>query len=73
MTHQMWMDDPLRIKNCHFLETTYDNGITINPDKNFDTEAEWNYLKGRLSDKVGEETAEKKNLARKKYMNHFDI
>jgi len=23
MTHQMWMDDPLRIKNCHFLETTY--------------------------------------------------
>ncbi len=23
-------------------------GIAINPDKNFDTEAEWNYLEGRL-------------------------
>jgi len=24
------------------------NGITINPDKNFDTKAEWSYLEGRL-------------------------
>jgi hypothetical protein len=54
-------DTPVR-KNCHFLGTTYDkigpNGINIVTDKEFNNNAEWQYLEGMLSEKVNEDTAE---------------
>jgi len=55
-THEMWMANPPGNKNCHFLDITSDaigpNGITINPEKEFDTRAATVYLQGMLSDKV---------------------
>jgi hypothetical protein len=34
-------------KNCHFLDILNDevgpNGVSVNPDKIFNEEAEWNY------------------------------
>jgi len=55
LTHNIWIDDPPGLINCHFLEKTVDSvgpqGVSINPDKPFDDGAEWNYLKGLLSQK----------------------
>jgi hypothetical protein len=42
------------------------NGIIINPDKDFDTEAEWKYLEGILEHKTDVETVEKIKIAHKK-------
>jgi len=63
-THALWMNDPPGRKNCHFLDTTYDeigpNGINIVTDREFDNNTEWQYLEGMLSEKVYEDTAERK-------------
>lgn len=70
LTHQMWMDNPPGLKNCHFIETTnYQvgiNGVRIEPDKEFDENAEWKYLEGILSLKTDEQIAERIRLAHKK-------
>ena len=42
------------------------NGIIVNPDKDFNTEAEWKYLEGILEHKTDVETAEKTKIAHKK-------
>ena len=63
LTHSAWMDDPPGSKNCHFLDIIEDdvgpNGITIDPSKTFDEEAQWKYLEGVLQEKVDQETATK--------------
>ncbi len=70
ITHERWMNNPPGSKNCHFQDTSYDevgpNGIIINPEKKFDENAEWQYLEGMLSEKVGEEMTNKIRSAHKK-------
>jgi len=63
LTHSMWMRDPTGQKNCHFLDLTTDevgpNGISIHPDRPFDTEAQQKYLDGPLESKVDQEIIDK--------------
>jgi hypothetical protein len=63
LTHSTWIGDPPGRQNCHFLDKTEDDvgpcGISINPDKPFDQEAQWKYLDGLLQDKVDNFTAER--------------
>jgi L-rhamnose mutarotase len=70
LTHQMWMDNPPGQVNCHFLEKVEDdmgiNGININPDKAFDEEAEWSYLKGILLETTPHDIADRIRQAHKK-------
>jgi hypothetical protein len=57
----MWIGDPCGKQNCHFLEIIDNDvgphGITIDPDKIFDDEAQWRYLEGMLHEKVDTEIA----------------
>jgi hypothetical protein len=57
-------------KKNHFLNTTYDkigpNKINILTNREFDNNAEWQYLEGMLSEKVNEETAKQIKLAHQK-------
>jgi hypothetical protein len=70
LTHTMWMDNPLGAKNCHFLDIINDeigpHGVSINHEKIFDADAEWNYLEALLATKVNEETSGKIHLAHQK-------
>jgi len=70
LTHQMWIDNPPGQVNCHFLEPTEDeigiNGVNINIGKHFDEEAEWNYLKGILSEQLPPVIAERVRQAHKR-------
>ena len=64
------MDNPPRNKNCHFLDLIEDEvgpcGITVNPDKEFDDEAQWQYLEGFLEEKTDAETAAHVKFAHQK-------
>jgi hypothetical protein len=57
----MWMKTPPGEKNCHFLNITSDeagpNGISIQVDKPFDEQAQWQYLGGPLETKVDSDIA----------------
>ena len=69
-THAMWMSDPPGTKNCHFLDITADtvgpHGINVKPEKIFDSDSEWQYLEGMLTDKVSTEIAEQVRMAHQK-------
>ena len=69
-THEMWMSNPPGTKNCHFLDITADdigpNGITINPEKQFDADAAARYLKGTLTDMVCEDIVQRIKVAHEK-------
>ena len=60
-THKLWIDNPPGRKKCHFLDIINDDigphGVSVNPNKKFETEAEWNNLEGQLSEKVNEDIA----------------
>jgi hypothetical protein len=72
-THEMWIGDPPGKKNCHFLDIINDDvgphGITINPERIFDDEAQWKYLEGLLYEKCDNEVAERENLHMAGYQN----
>jgi len=57
------MNDPLGVKNCHCLDVIDDDigphGISIDPNKVFDDEAQWKYLEGLLQNKVDLDIASK--------------
>jgi hypothetical protein len=61
LTHSSWMADPPGLKNCHFLDILSDDigpcSVTVNRDKPFDIQAQWQYLDGLLEDKVDAHTA----------------
>jgi len=69
-THNLWMDNPPGRKNCHFLDIINDDigphGVSVNPNKKFDAEVEWNYLEGLLSEKVNEDIANRIMVAHQK-------
>lgn len=69
-THEMWMSNPPGTKNCHFLDITADaigpNGITVNPEKEFDAIAAAQYLKGTLNEMVCEDTVKRIKLTHEK-------
>jgi hypothetical protein len=54
-THQIWMDNPPGQKNCHFLDTTYDDvaphGVSVHPNREFDDDAQWKYLETLTQEK----------------------
>jgi hypothetical protein len=64
------MNDPPGGKNCHFLDLVHDevglHSIRIFPDKEFTSNAEWQYLEGMLSEKVNEDITERVKLAHQK-------
>jgi hypothetical protein len=70
ITHKRWIDNPPGTQDCHFLDIINDDigphGISINPQKQFDADAEWKYLEGMLAEKVNNDTAEKIKLAHQK-------
>jgi hypothetical protein len=57
------MDNPPGKQNCHFLDVEHDavgpHGVKISPNKIFNEEAQWNYLEGRLHEKVGQEITDR--------------
>jgi len=69
------MNDPPGAQNCHFIDIEQDevgiNGVTINPNKEFDAEAEWKYLEGALLEKTNPEITERVRAAHKKLPNLF--
>ncbi len=70
LTHTAWIDNPPGKQNCHFLDLREDevgpSGVTVNHNKEFDTNAKWAYLDGNLNDKVDDETAARIAYAHKK-------
>ena len=54
-------------QNCHFLDLTEDevgpNGVSINLDKTFDDQAQWNYLEGLIQQKLDYETIDRVKIA----------
>jgi hypothetical protein len=60
LTHTTWISDPLGNKICHFLDIINDeigsNGISIHCNREFEEEAQWNYLAGMMGNIIDEET-----------------
>ena len=44
LTHTVWMNNPLGVKNCHFIDILEDEvgpqGVSIQPNKQFDSDAQ---------------------------------
>jgi hypothetical protein len=59
LTHRM--NNPPGVKNCHLIDILEDEvgpqGVPIQPNKQFDSDAQWNYVEGLLEEKVDIETA----------------